>query len=278
MTSVFGDLTPTIEGDENGNQLIGTAGDDVINGNGGGDQLLGNGGNDILTGGEGDDILIGGEGNDVARFDDKDAFVTISEDPEVEGRIIATREVEDADGNTVIEENQLVGVEQVVFGAGGGVINVPGITELSILEGGAGDDFLFGAVEDDLVNAGAGNDFVLGRLGNDVLNGDAGMDILFGGEGNDVLNGGADNDGLLGGVGSDTFVFQTGGANDVVSDFTSGDDQVYLAVAGVDNFADVLAVASEANGGTVLDFGNGDSLTLANVAVEELDAADFLFG
>uniref|UniRef100_UPI00125F1C58 Ig-like domain-containing protein n=1 Tax=Acinetobacter guerrae TaxID=1843371 RepID=UPI00125F1C58 len=57
----------------------------------------------------------------------------------------------------------------------------------------------------DVINGGAGNDRLYGFGGNDTLNGGAGNDILRGGEGNDTLNGGAGNDYLNGGSGQNTF-------------------------------------------------------------------------
>ena len=52
-------------GDNTGNILGGTAGDDLINGLGGDDSLSGSGGNDYIVGGTGRDIVSGGAGNDV---------------------------------------------------------------------------------------------------------------------------------------------------------------------------------------------------------------------
>jgi Ca2+-binding RTX toxin-like protein len=45
--------------------LVGTAGDDVLNGTDGNDRLDGGDGNDVLDGSFGDDVLIGGAGDDV---------------------------------------------------------------------------------------------------------------------------------------------------------------------------------------------------------------------
>ncbi|WP_037306715.1 CHRD domain-containing protein [Ruegeria halocynthiae] len=196
---------PPIEGDENDNQLIGTPQNDVINGNGGGDQLIGNGGNDILTGGAGEDNIIGGEGIDTARFDDAPNAVTILEDPDQPGRIIAARLAINEDGVAIIEENEISGIEQVVFPETGGSILVDGIVEVTAdeIENAINEpedgDGLANVVNpqenQDLTINGDENDNVLvGGAGDDTINGLGGNDTLTGGLGNDTLDGGADND------------------------------------------------------------------------------------
>ena len=65
--------------------------------------------------------------------------------------------------------------------------------------------------------------------GNDTLEGGAGNDVLFGQGGNDRLIGGAGDDLLVGGGGNDTFVWQAGETgNDTVQDFhrVAGDNDV----------------------------------------------------
>jgi Ca2+-binding RTX toxin-like protein len=53
-----------IKGNDEDNELFGTAGKDLIYGYGGNDILHGYDGNDVLDGGDGNDILYGGAGND----------------------------------------------------------------------------------------------------------------------------------------------------------------------------------------------------------------------
>ncbi len=56
-----------------------------------------------------------------------------------------------------------------------------GATEAALtINGGAGDDRLFGGVLGDVINGGAGNDTVVGNLGDDDVQGGGGDDLLFG--------------------------------------------------------------------------------------------------
>jgi Ca2+-binding RTX toxin-like protein len=56
---------PTINGNNQNNNLNGSNGADTIYGNGGHDRINGRGGHDRIDGGAGDDIMDGGAGNDV---------------------------------------------------------------------------------------------------------------------------------------------------------------------------------------------------------------------
>jgi Ca2+-binding RTX toxin-like protein len=74
------------------------------------------------------------------------------------------------------------------------------------------------------MDGGDGDDWLFGNSGDDVLNGDAGDDTIFGSVGNDVIRGGPGNDTLSGGMGADRFVFDSvGDGVDVITDFGTGD-------------------------------------------------------
>jgi Ca2+-binding RTX toxin-like protein len=77
---------------------------------------------------------------------------------------------------------------------------------------------------DDILNGGDGNDILYGQGGDDTLNGGAGNDILIGGYGNDILTGG-DGDDLFvfGGEGAAKAEDQFKNHMDVITDFHSGD-------------------------------------------------------
>jgi Ca2+-binding RTX toxin-like protein len=100
--------------------------------------------------------------------------------------------------------------------------------------------------------------------------------------GNDTLNGGKGNDTLTGSVGADHFVFSKGGDKDVITDFhAKGADHDTLDLShlkSVASFADLKANHLERDGtDLVIDGGAGDVITLENVKIKDLHAADFAF-
>lgn len=72
-----------------------------------------------------------------------------------------------------------------------------------ILDGGAGNDQIYGYGGDDTLSGGDHNDLIFGGDGIDTINGDNGADTLDGDDGNDIIDGGAGDDILYGGNGDD---------------------------------------------------------------------------
>ena len=97
---------------------------------------------------------------------------------------------------------------------------------------------------------------------------------MFGSSGNDVIAGGAGNDTLSGGSGHDVFVFAGGGGQDVVLDFHPGSDLLQIAQningLSVTSASDLADHISSVNGNTVIDLGNGDSVTLVGVNAQQV--------
>jgi hypothetical protein len=79
------------------------------------------------------------------------------------------------------------------------------------LDGGVGDDSIYGHEGNDTLNGGAGRDRLEGRGGSDMLQGGLQADWISGGDGNDTLMGGDGNDTLFGGDGRDALFGGTGG-------------------------------------------------------------------
>ena len=204
--------------------IFGSAFDDRLTGNLLANLLVGNAGADILRGMDGDDVLIGDAMTDV-----------------------------DMNGvpDDVDEDGIPDGVNDALVGGD------------DLLDGGFGNDRLYGDGGDDTLNGGFGNDIMYGGHGADLLSGSDGDDLLDGGDGddtlvaslgNDILRGGAGNDFMDASIGNDVL---SGGDGDDTLNAGDGDDQLDGG-AGKDR---LFASA----GNDILDGGAGD---------DELDGAD----
>ena len=118
------------------------------------------------------------------------------------------------------------------------------------------------------INGGRGDDAIYGEQGRDILNGGAGDDEIYGGEDKDTINGGEGNDWLDGGPGDDTFVFEPGNGNDYIMDFTSG-ERIELRGFTDENGTALTALLSDNTGATdgnfVIDLPDGGTITVLGV-------------
>lgn len=150
------------------------------------------------------------------------------------------------------------------------------------VKGLSGNDTLFGEAGDDRLDGGRGRDRLFGETGADTLLGGNGRDRLFGGTGRDRLIGEAGDDRLKGGAQADDFVFRDGFGNDTVLDFDTANDRediVLRGVTAITDWDDLVAhhLDENAAGDAVIDDGNGNTITLAGVAMADLDQGDFVF-
>ncbi|MDQ2092075.1 calcium-binding protein [Marimonas arenosa] len=221
-------------------------GADDINGRGNGlaNVLTGNVGDNVLEGFEGDDSLNGGAGLDsLYGGEGNDSLRGDNEDDYLSG----------FDGNDT--------------GLGGN-----GFDEIL---GGQGDDSLLGQ---------RGQDTLYGGPGDDILHGGHADDSLSGGSGFDTLTGYSGDDTLSGGLNADRFVFSDAGGgfgNDVITDFAATNDAEKIDLSGVASiisFADLSGGhMSQVGADVVIDAGGGNTITLQNVNIGDLDANDFIF-
>jgi len=203
--------------------LLGSAFDDMLSGTKAANRIDGGSGADTIFGDAGADTLLGGDGNDVFIFASTTDFVAGESVTGGNGidelRFTTTQAV-----TLVLSAG--VAVEKVVIGTGVAATAVSTATTAINIDAAA----LTAGIS---IVGNAGANKLSGSGFGDSLDGGGGKDILSGGGGADTLNGGAGSDRLTGGAGADVFVFNTtlsSSANlDVVTDFVSGTDHIYLA-------------------------------------------------
>jgi Ca2+-binding RTX toxin-like protein len=193
--------------------MFGGDGNDVLNGGAGGDLLDGGAGNDRLIGGTGRDMLLGGDGDDhlfalsdsdesgdaESLVDWRSAYNTLLgremlifhfELPELQKQeaatlqAIADLEATDPDNirlprlraelDEIRETMQARYNELAVINVTQNDINPYQQVNVDVLEGGAGDDHLFGSPYHDRLVGGAGNDVIQHSAGNDFVSGGEG--------------------------------------------------------------------------------------------------------
>ncbi len=258
-------------------EIYGLAGADTINGGGGDDVIVGGMGRDMMTGGAGHDRFVfasaaesqvGGTYRDFiqdfARGQDVIDLTAIDADTATSAHDmfnwIGTSNFSGVAGQL---RYQFVGSYTVVFGDTNGdkvadfEIGVTGNIHLS------SSDFLFGtplpaaaasmgwSSVGDVPNFDAPNnisgssvvDYLKGSTGADYIAGGQGNDWISSGSGDDVVQGGAGRDYLTGGTGADTFYYaNVSEFGDLITDFASGQDKIYLA-----NLGGLPAAASDAS-------------------------------
>ena len=247
---VFGsDFDDTITGDAAGNRILGNDGDDTINGAGGNDRLLGGDGNDTINGGDGVDVIFGQAGiNNLIGEAGNDFFFSGGGDDSFQGGA-------DFDTVSYLASSSGIVTNMQTGGTGGDA---------------AGDDY-------SLIERMLGSNFA------DTIRGSDGDETLLANGGDDLIGGGLGNDRLFGGAGDDAFIYDTtqDGA-DQIFNFragTLGNELIHIqgGDTNFDTFAEVMAAASQVGNNVVFDFGGGNTMTLINLLITRLEAADFAF-
>ena len=137
--------------------------------------------------------------------------------------------------------------------------------------------FINGGAEGLLEYALRGNDELVGSKADDTMYGGGGKDKLEGDKGKDSLDGGTGKDSLIGGDNSDLFYFAAGYGQDTVIDFDAkggGDKQDYVYL---DPGTEYTERAANRGRDTILDFGDGQTLTLLDVRKSDFSEADVKF-
>ena len=157
-------------GGEGNDTLEGGAGNDRLYGESGDDELQGGDGLDILVGGDGNDQLDGGDGNDVLIGDGQGDLQSVIEDTvnaETFRDFLSLKSPGELESYMSKFETQGDGNDT--------------------LEGGDGNDLLFGMGGNDQLDGGDGNDLLFGGSGDDYIDGGEGRDTIYAGDGNDII-------------------------------------------------------------------------------------------
>lgn len=222
--------------DDDRDLVLGRGGDDVIftgddadtlDGGDGNDSLHGGIDDDLIYGGQGADSIIGGHGSDTIDGNDGADFIDASD-----SSLLYPNE---PDATDPFEDN-----DRDVVDGGTGDDTIYGGDDDDSLHGGTGVDFIYGGIDEDTISGGRhgdsmygeeGDDLIFGYNHDDSLNGgegvsspalDGDLDYLSGGDGDDTLYGGSQDDTLSGGEGAD--VMFGGEDEDWFVDLTAGDD------------------------------------------------------
>ena len=195
----------------------------------------------MITGGREDDILASGNGSDTFVFasgdgDDEinDFTITGGQDKIDLSAFTSIASLDDLKGEISLRDSN---TDIKIDLPGGGEISLNNVTNAGLnandrdFYGLTSDNFIFytkrisgnmGDRFNNEINGGSGDDAIYGEQGRDILNGSGGDDEIYGGEDKDTINGGEGDDWLDGGSDDDTFVFEPGNGNDVIMDFETG--------------------------------------------------------
>ena len=183
----------TITASGHGDTIKGYSGNDILIGGAGNDTIDGGGDNDTITGGAGVDTIYGGDGKD---------------------------NIDGGDGDDIINGYRNLRPGEVAY-------NLEEYADDDdIINGGAGDDTIYGGFGRDIINGGTGNDTIVGANfeqydGNNLylystINGGEGNDtitgsgVIHGDDGNDTISG---NGKLYGDAGDDTITLTRTGVD-----------------------------------------------------------------
>lgn len=220
--------------------VTGSRYDDALHGTDGDNMLMGGKGDDTLYGHEGDDLLQGGAGADMHFGGAGNDTVSYANATSYVGA-----RLDNSAGNwgTHAEGDTYAGVENLI--------------------------------------GSSHNDVLVGNGGGNVLMSGAGNDKIYALGGNDTLVGGAGNDTLYGQAGNDLFLYENGFDHDQIIGFESKNNAEKIDLAGVSSitsWTDLKNNHMSASGSdVVIDAGSGDTITLVDVSLSDLDQHDFIF-
>jgi len=243
------------------------AGDDIVSTGAGGDIYVGGSGNDVVDLGAGFDVVSVRHQTEFG-FDTFSGGTGIDLIDNVSGGDFAIGGLATGSGFESINTDGFA----MTGTSGNDVFDLTGVRFLEVTNGqtilstGDGNDTVIASNLSAILNSGFGASQVAYDLG-------AGDDTYFD-------SGNLDANVITGGTGDDTFVFNDGWGDDVITDFDALSDFEIIdfsAVSNIDDFADLLANHMVQDGADVVITEGGNTLTLEDVNLSDLDANDFLF-
>ena len=160
-------------------------------------------------------------------------------------------------------------------------IPLSAMTSSWLINGGGGDDILFGGFAGDEINGGDGTDLIFGLRGDDLIHGDDGVDFLFGEfvfdipgiTGDDCVFGDADIDLVVGDNGVELFSSNPGG-----DDHLHGGSEIDIVIG--DDISDIFDPAHAGGSDTIYGDEGIDALfgTGGDDTIEGGEHIDFMMG
>ena len=232
-----------------------------IEGNAKANKIVGTSGGDTISGGAGNDTLTGGDGADVFIFDGKGTDVitdyAAGEDILKLSGTVGTYSISGSDATFKVGS----GTVKVTGGKNKAVTVVDSKNATKTYDGGLIYDGTIAKAKVVTVSDSYGT--TLASYGASVvtidasartkalnITGNAAANKITGTSANDTINGGAGNDTLYGGKGKNLFIYESGGGNDVVADYTAGQDTIKIV-------GDSVSAYSLSSGDAVLKIGSG---------------------
>ena len=256
------------------------------------DTLTAADGGSVITGGREFDTLVGGSGSDTFVFASGDGDDDINTFTISDGQ-------DKIDLSAFTSIASLDDLKNDISNRGGDIeIDLPGGGEIRLNAApgfDASDDDFYGLTADNFIfytkrisgnmgdrfnneiNGGRGDDAIYGEQGRDILNGGGGDDEIYGGEDKDTINGGEGDDWLDGGPGEDTFVFEPGNGNDHIMDFTSGDRIDLRGFTNEDGSELENVSGRNEDGNYIIDLPDGGTITVLGVGDSPLTVDTDIF-
>ncbi len=215
----------------------------------------GGAGDDTLTGDVIGDVFYGGDGIDTLDFSQEDTGVLAigDSDPAFSSNSFFI-EAYDPFGPPPSDAPMggAVAIERII-GSDFDDVLVAQATSVTEIDGGAGNDTVFGSYGDDSIFGGSGNDQMAGLFGDDVITTGDGFDLIFFEREPDGLGG------------------TTGHGHDVVTDFDPFSDLLLVEYdANVETY-DPFADLTETTDGVLLTMANDSSVFLSGIQIADLN-------